>query len=114
MIDAFLLPRPPLTNSLPQLFLWAFRWPALGCGLSQAHRYNFTPQFHDSSQRLNFIDCRLHRYCLKPPKVTFNNALQSNLLQRRSEGSHGDPSHVFSMIFKRITMQSDISKTLSE
>ncbi|GBO34228.1 hypothetical protein AVEN_104905-1, partial [Araneus ventricosus] len=47
----------------------------------------------------NFVVCRLHRYCLKPYEVPFDNVLLSKFLRSRSEGSLGD---LFPRIFDHL------------
>ncbi|GBN56897.1 hypothetical protein AVEN_46554-1 [Araneus ventricosus] len=62
-------------------------------------------QSHDFDQRHNLVDCRLHRYCLKPLKVIFDNVLRSKLLPSRSESSLGDP---FPCIFDHLEAGNDV------
>ncbi|GBN74579.1 hypothetical protein AVEN_137737-1 [Araneus ventricosus] len=51
----------------------------------------------DLGQRRNLVDYRLHRYCLKPFKVIFDNALRPKLLTSRNEVSLGN---FFPMYFR--------------
>ncbi|GBM09697.1 hypothetical protein AVEN_186404-1 [Araneus ventricosus] len=48
-------------------------------------------QSHYLSQRHTLVDYRLHSYCLKPLKVTFDNAFRRKLLPGRSQSSLSDP-----------------------
>ncbi|GBM56426.1 hypothetical protein AVEN_56111-1 [Araneus ventricosus] len=60
---------------------------------------------HELGQRHNLVDCRLHKYCLKPLKVTFGNALRPMLLPSRSEGSLCGP---FRSIFDYLDAGKDV------
>ncbi|GBO20136.1 hypothetical protein AVEN_48738-1 [Araneus ventricosus] len=62
-------------------------------------------QSHDLGQRHNLVDSRLHRYCLKPLEVTFDNAFRPNLLPSRREGSLGD---LFPPIFDYLGVDKDM------
>ncbi|GBN35082.1 hypothetical protein AVEN_60475-1 [Araneus ventricosus] len=68
-------PRKPSRKSLPQ-----------GLRLQgKLLMHYLTDKPHDLGQRHNLIDYRLHRYCLKPLKVTFDNALRPKLLPSRTK-----------------------------
>ncbi|GBM07582.1 hypothetical protein AVEN_230021-1 [Araneus ventricosus] len=56
-------------------------------------------QSHDLRQRHNLVDYKLHSYCLKPLKVTFDNVLRSKLLSRKSKVSFSNP---FASIFDQL------------
>ncbi|GBM68453.1 hypothetical protein AVEN_5172-1 [Araneus ventricosus] len=102
MIVALLLPPPPLTSSPPQLLAVSKHFGSQVFAVVFLNLIDiiFHLQSHDLGQRHNFVQCRLHRYCLRsdlrsgngdvmwrssssgryclrPFKVTFDNALRA-------------------------------------
>ncbi|GBL88095.1 hypothetical protein AVEN_133742-1 [Araneus ventricosus] len=117
-IVALLLPPPPLTallhNFLLRNVMRFFGSQLLVVAFLKLIDISFALQSHDLDQRHNLVDCRVHRYCLIPLKVTFDNFSSQSFFQVEVRVLLVTPSYVFSIILRQARCGSNIFKTLLE